>query len=196
MRTDIERLRRVKEILNQNYSWLDVEFNEEEDYGIDLQVTGHTEDGDVPFEMEVKTITPSYGTIKDKDGNYGDFFCHIAARNRKWRWCATASSQSDFWADKTPSPELGNKPIHVLNAADKFGNKQNSKLNKLLTNNFGLIFLTKDWLIIFSPKQLKRAIVGYGWLYQEHTKELRDKSSKFEYKALLDLSKASKYIPL
>lgn len=196
MRTDIERLRRVKEILNKNYSWLNVEFNEEEDYGIDLQVTGYTDNGDIPFEIEVKTITPSYGTIKDKDGSYGDFFCHIAARNSKWRWCSSASSQSEFWKDETPSPDFGEKPLHVLNAADKNGNVENSKLHKLLVNKCGLIFLTKEWLIIYSPTALRKAIVGYGWLYQEHTKEFDDKSSKFEYKAIIDLSKASRYIAI
>lgn len=195
MRIDSERLRKVKEILEGNFE-VTVSFNEEEDYGIDLQCTGVTAKGkEFFFEMEVKTISPTYGSIVDEDGNYGAFFTRKAARNNKWRWCSSASSQAEFWADSTPSPFLGDKPIHVLNAADKNGDMNNSKLHKLLSNKCGLCFLTKEWLIVYFPSKLKKSIAGYGWLFQEHTKELEDKSSKFEYKALIDLSKGD-YIPI
>lgn len=186
LRKDYDRLKYVERILNDNYEWLQTHVNEEEDYETDIQCTTSA----LTFGFEVKTISSSYGGLVDND-----YWTTKSARGDKWRWCTSASTQEEFWADRTPSPDFGDTPIQMLNAYDKYGRRKGAKLTKLLDNRDGLIYLAKDGMLIFSPKALREAIIGYGWVYLPHHKELNDKSCKFEYKALIDLSRG-RFLPL
>lgn len=187
-RIDYGRLKLITSVINDTYDSYYAYFNPVEDYGADFPIYNEKTGNEVL--MEAKTISSSYGSITDNS-----YWSTKSARGDKWRWCTSASTQEEFWADETPSPDFGDKPLQMLNAADKYGRKENAKLTKLLRDGCGLVYLAEDGLLLFSPKQLKDAIVGYGWVYLAHTKELNDTSKKFEYKALIDMSKG-KFIPV
>ena len=206
-RSEVEykRLMMVREDINEFYSH-DQEFKKykigllppekNEDYDIDIPRTGYTDDGKV-FEdkVEIKTIGNTYGQLFDRDG----FYRTKAARNRAWRYGLTAdtkSSQEAINADRTDAPWWArtDKPLHVLNAADKYGSKVNAKLTKLLENRYGVIFIFSDGYLMFSPKDLENAIVGYAWQMLPHTKELGDWTARYELKAVLDMTKYTRWI--
>lgn len=188
IRKDYEVLRLSCCVVNNTFNNIYASFNPYEDFKADLSL--FNSDNEKCIGMEVKSISTSYGSIKNND-----YWSTKSARGSKWRWCSSASTEEEFWNDETPAPDLGDKPIQLLNATDKNGNRENAKLTKLLKDGCGLIYVAEDGLLLFSPKRLKEAIVGYGWVYLEHTKRLGDKSKRFEQKALIDMSKGY-FIPV
>lgn len=80
-------------------------------------------------------------------------------------------------------------PIWIINAEDRTGGKDNAKFNKLVDNNACLAFVAADGIVLFSPKSLKSALVGYAYWFGKHTTDFKDKQIRKEKKAVLDLSK-------
>lgn len=189
MRQDYDRLKYVSGKLREIYPQIqDIYFSENEDFGIDLSISATTHTGCT----EVKSLSHKFGAIT------GDYFTYSATTDpTKWRWCKTGRTQEDIEEDETPYPiELKDKRVVILNATDKWGNTNNGKLGKLLRTNAGLIYLAQDGILSFSPRQLKDAIITYGYLKCRHTKEIpNSRECHWELKVLLDIDRG-KYIPL
>lgn len=103
-------------------------------------------------------------------------------------WCSTPTH--------TEIPEyVGDKPIYILNAADKYNNIHNSKWHKMLKNKTGLTLVAQDGIVMYSSSQLKKAFLGYAWYLNKSHTELYNKkyNPHWELKALIDLSKGSYY---
>ena len=80
-------------------------------------------------------------------------------------------------------------PIWIVNAEDRSGGKANAKYFKLIENNACLAFVAADGIVLFSPKSLNDALVGFAWWFGPHTTDFNDKPRRKERKAVLDLSK-------
>lgn len=86
-------------------------------------------------------------------------------------------------------------PIYFVNAVDKFGKEENGKWQKLLKANACLCYFALDGLLLFSPRELREAFLGYGDYYVKHTTLYGDKVASWEKKSLLDLRKGT-YVQL
>lgn len=191
-RIDSERLRYVVDQLNTAPSLEDLReeiglgfwYEEEEDYGLDIFESGRSESGTVIRRIEVKTVTTRYDW---------DFYCTKACRNRKFRYGLTGGTptQEEIEEDSTPRPRAFDKPIplNVLNMEDKYGNYDNSKVAKMRKEKAGLIFLTERGILVFSHADMEEAIIGIVWQKLEHTRELGDRSVKWEKKAVIDMGR-------
>lgn len=200
----VERKRYEKAIpdLNRRYNpegiWFD--FPGEEDYGLDIPThrSGITNGAkwQEDFKTELKTISNHYGSIFRK----GSFYRLKAVRNRSWRYGLTGDtkvSQSEISADRTAPPDWYHTdyPLQVLNAADKYGNRDNCKLSFLMSDRKNLlVFMFSNGYIVYGMDDLEDAILGYAWQWLDHTKELGDSSKGWELKAVLNLDICSDYI--
>lgn len=189
MRTDYDRLNFKKNALLENGIYTSVWFSPEEDY---LAGDLHCNIGCYHESLESKSISESYGRIMDNP-----YWSTVSARNSSWRWCESATTDEEFFNDRTPAPDFLKEPIPIqmINAANKYGDTENCKLAEMLKNNIGLAYLALDGILLFTPEQFRKSILGYGWVYLSHTKEFGDKSKRFEKKALIDMSKGI-FIPL
>ena len=198
-RIETRRLERAVKDLNEEYNADGIGFfmpSNEEDYGIDILTSGVTKSGnEVWLKTELKTISNLYGDLFDKGG----FYRTRAARNRAWRYGLTAdtkTSQEAINSDRTGAPWWAgtDRPLHVLNAADKYGNTDDAKLTKLLENRYPVVVMFKGGYLVFTAEDLEKAIVGYAWQLLPHNKELADKSVRWELKAVIDMSMYTRWI--
>ena len=82
-------------------------------------------------------------------------------------------------------------PIYFINGTDINGNYDNGKYSKILKKNGCLSFLAGDAILLFSPKRLAEAFLGYAEYQVRHREEIgNDKKRNWEVKAVLDLTKA------
>lgn len=185
--------------LNEEYNKEGIGFfmpGEVEDYDIDIDTSGYSRNGSVVWtKTELKTIKNTYGMLFDRKG----FYRTRAARNRAWRYGLTGdtkATQEEIKADTTPAPWWAktDRPLHVLNATDKWGNTENAKLTKLLKNRYGVIFMYAGGYLVFSASDLEKAIVGYAWQLLPHNAELEDRSVRWELKAVIDMEKYTRKI--
>ncbi|MEE3491165.1 MAG: hypothetical protein VZR10_09865 [Methanobrevibacter sp.] len=78
-------------------------------------------------------------------------------------------------------------PIYYLNAEAHSGL---SKWEKVIESGACVSFLAADGIVLFSPKDLKEAFLGYGYDNVSHKTEFGAKGKRqWEKKALLDLSR-------
>lgn len=157
---------------------------EEEDYGLDLFVTGITEAGAYyETEYEAKTIRKKFNW---------EYLTKVAGRNRYCRYCESASTVEEFETDTTPMPEFlaGDKPIHVINSTTRNGELK-GKIHKMLEARAGLIFLREGEILVYTPKALKNAILGYLWIKCKPTTDFSYEPPHWERKAAIDLTKYS-----
>lgn len=148
---------------------------EEEDYDVaDVDMSAATISnplGYTYYPLEIKRIMGGYN-FKKRDGEWRTFFT------------------KDYY-DRLSFEDTGittGAPIWIINAEDRNGGKDNAKLNKLIENNACLAFIACDGIILFSPRSLKKAIIGYAYWFGTHTTEFKDKQKRKERKAVIDLS--------
>lgn len=196
-RVERKRFERAIPDLNAYYNDREIGFfmPGEEDFGIDIPTTGISLTGrKVSTKTELKTIKSTYGYV------FGSFYRHKACRiPRIWRYGLTAdtnATQEEIENDRTPAPlwTMTDKPLHVLNAADKYGNRDNSKVSELFRNKYAVVFMFSDGYLVFSAKDLKKSIVGYAWQWLPHTQELGDSSERWELKAVIDMEGYTRWI--
>lgn len=78
-------------------------------------------------------------------------------------------------------------PVYYLNAEAQSGP---SKWEKVIASGACLTILAADGIVLFSPKDLKDAFLGYGYDYVPHKTEFGTKGKRqWEKKALIDLSR-------
>lgn len=162
-----------------------------EDYGIDLRETGWTEDNRfyvTPYEDKSLSGKYTYSWLET-----------VAGRNDKCRYCSSATTVEKLEADRTPMPKWtkGKEQILALNATDKYG-KLSGKWFKLQEAKSGLVVELKGEggeLLVFTPKALQKAFLGYYWIKCEHTTEFNDRTLGWELKAAVDLRKFSYKVP-
>ena len=89
--------------------------------------------------------------------------------------------------------EWENKHIYILNAEDKYHRVHNGKFYKVVENNACLCYVAPDGLILFNPKTLRKAVLGYAWFRNSsHTEEFnKDNVPCWELKVIIDLEKGS-----
>lgn len=151
------------------------EAREHEDYSvadIDMSAATLSYPGYKYYPLEVKRIMGGYNF--KEDGEWRSFF----------------TSEYYGWLQFENTGITTGAPIWIINAADICGNEENAKLYKLKRDNACLAFVAGDGIVLFSPKSLRKAIIGYAKRYCNHT-ELYDKKGKksLERKAVVDLSK-------
>lgn len=200
MRTDIDSLIKCVEDLNRYYQgtgiglWLDCE---EEDFGLDLRISGYTSKGDAKYGyVEVKGMS-----YTDEDFAEDGFLRVRACRNGSIRYGLTGDTktrQADIEADRSPKPEwyYTKKALHVLNAADIKGGYENCKMAKIRGAGAYTIFMYEGGYLIYTAKDLERAIVGYVWMKLPHTKMLGDNRISWELKAVIDMDAPTRKITI
>lgn len=107
------------------------------------------------------------------------------------------------WYPKSYMPEYAPMPeswkgkhIYMLNAEDKWHGITNCKTYKVFQKNACLFYIAPDGLILFTPKRLREAFLGYAWFKCKHTKEIGNNDEYvWELKAFFDLDKGA-YYPL
>ena len=147
----------------------------EEDFDVaDIDMSAATisnPEGYKYYPLEVKRIMGGYNF--KEDGDWRDIFA------------------SSYYS--RPSVEdsgiTSGAPIWIINAEDKTGGKDNAKFHKLVENKVCLAFVAGDGIVLFSPKSLRKALVGYAYWFGTHTTQFKDKQARKERKAVLDLSK-------
>lgn len=154
---------------------LAAEAREEEDYEVaDIDMSAATisnPSGYKYYPLEVKRIMGCYNF--KEEGEWRSFFTQDYYKRLQFEDAEITSGA----------------PIWIINAEDKTGGKARAKFYKLIENNACLAFLAADGIILFSPRSLKEALVGYAYWFGTHTTEFKDKGRRKEKKAVLDLSK-------
>lgn len=196
-RADYKRLQRQCDIMNaynSGYECGALVETEYEDYGpYDFVETGWTEDSRFYVKMyESKTVKKKFDL---------GYLSTVAARNPNCRYCSSAATQEEVagteWRkEDIPYYATGGTPIHVLNAIGRGGGP--GKWQKMLKHGIGLVLELEaegGELLIFSPKALKTAFLGYLWIKCGHTTEFSDREVGWELKAAVDLTKYTYKIP-
>lgn len=184
MRRDLDRLRFIEERLNEYYGgeigfWIP---SETEDYGLDMRASGFTGGKAKVVPFEAKTVKAKF------DRRY---LTEVAGRNGKCRYCDSAATFEEMESDTTPRPDwlTGATPVHVINSTDRKGRPEGSKWATMLEQGAGLVWLTKRGILLYSPEDFKRAILGHFWILCGHTSEFRDRGLRWERKAAVDMNK-------
>ena len=170
----------VADYFEANYDWVtSATASEIEDYSVkDVSITT---DDDREYPVEVKRINGGY-KMKE-DGEFRDYFTRELYEKLR------------FESGTTSGTPVSGTPVYFVNAEDKFGNMENGKWKKLLNAKACLVFIAPDGMLLFSPKTLKEAFVGYADYLVKHTTEFGKKGSRhWEKKAVLNLEKG-RYIP-
>lgn len=156
---------------------------EEEDYGLDLNCTGYTDSGRFFHILyEVKTIRRKFTE---------EYLRTVAGRNAKCRYCDSADTVEELErCSELPEWLTGDTPVHVINSTDKYG-RPTGKWHKLREARGGLIYLKEGELLVFTPKGLREAFLGYLWIKCGHTTDFEDNEVTWERKAAIDLAKYS-----
>lgn len=190
LRTDYDSLQFVADKFAEENEGYDcgLLFSRYEDKGADMYETGYTTTGEfyvTPYE--VKTVSRKF------DRHYQT---KVAGRNQKCRYCVTATTQEEFDTDRTPMPDWlkSDTPIHVLNATDKFGRKENAKVTKMVKNGWGLVLVMEGAVLIYCPPDFRDSILGDFWVLCGHTTAFTDRSVQWELKAAVNLEAWSQRI--
>lgn len=148
----------------------------EEDYDVaDIDFSAATISSPLGYKyypLEVKRIKGGYNFLKS-DGEWRTFFTQ------------------DYY-DRLQFEDTGitsGAPIWIINAEDRTGGKENAKYYKLIDNHACLAFVAADGIILFGPKKIQEATVGFAYWFGSHTTNFKDKQKRKERKAVLDLSK-------
>ena len=184
MRRDLDRLRFIEGKLNEYYGgeigfWIP---SETEDYGLDMRASGFTGGKAKVVPFEAKTVKAKF------DRRY---LTEVAGRNGKCRYCDSAATFEEMESDTTPMPGwlTGSTPVHVINSTDKFGREEGSKWAAMRRQRAGLVFLTKGGILIYSPKDFQKAVLGHFWIHCSHTSEFGESTKQWERKAAVDMNK-------
>lgn len=193
----------VASFMEANYDWVvNTSVSPVEDYKpYDIVYTAETENKYYVSTQEVKSIL---GFPLKEDDEFRDYFKEDIKDKLVFGNVPDATISTDelpkYW-NETPvveeiPEEIADKPVYILNAADKYNNLHNSKWHKMINNKTGLSIVAEDGIIMYSPSQLKNAFVGYAWYKNKSHTELYNKKidPHWELKAIIDLSKGS-YFP-
>ena len=160
--------------------------NEEDFEPADGYKSGITngEKWEIPYEFKTIKRSERYGDVINDEGEFEDFFKETAGRNRKCRW------------DNPDALEyLGERPIHVLNAEGRYGNKDNGKWNRMKAIGAGLVILCGYGLIVYDRDDLENAVIPYsGEIMVTPTTEFSNEPPHWEKKVWIDLSMATGYV--
>lgn len=149
--------------MNEDYSIGDVDMS---------AVTISNPSGYSYFPLEVKSIKGGYGF--KEDGQWRDYFIQDIYGKLRFRDESIASGT----------------PVYFVNGTDKYGDFSKGKFTKLLANHACLVFIAADGLVLFSPKSMQEAFLGYAAYKVRHTTEFgKDYERVWETKAVLDLTK-------
>ena len=192
----------VASFMEDNYEWVvNTSVPEIEDFKpYDIIYTAQTEDRYYVSTQEVKSIL---GFPLKNDGKFRNYFKKDIKNKLRFgevpKYTTNITDLPRYW-NVTPTdigiPEnIENKPIYILNAADKYNNIHNSKWYKMQKEKVGLTLCAEDGIVMFSHSQLKKAFVGFAWYLNKSHTELYDKeyNPHYELKALIDLSKGTYY---
>lgn len=148
---------------------------QEEDYSVaDIDMSAstiHNPAGYRYYPLEVKRINGGYNF--KEDGQWRDFFTCDYYKRLQFEDSAITSGS----------------PIWIINAEDKTGEKDNAKYYKLLDNHACLAFVAGDGIVLFSPKSLREATIGFAYWFGTHTTKFKDRQVRRERKAVLNLEK-------
>lgn len=189
----------------------------EEDFNLDLTFTAKTDNIEHRYEMEIKTdrygpymigeeVAKNWYACRDCHDNPKSIgnnmrFCDVPPSSmtitQLTEW-TTSMTYEEINKDTTPIPEnIKNKPIYIINATMQSGlikkNKYESKGYKIYRQwDRYLTYNMKDGILIFTPKRLRDAYLGYCWYLTTHTTDFKEGSKEkiWELKIILDLSKA------
>ena len=175
MKTDYNANKYVAEQLMKTFPGhiIAAEAIENENYKVnDIQFTASTNGYPVYF-CENKTIKGGY-CLKE-DGDFRDYFSKDIYKKLRFEDTGITSGT----------------PVYFVNATDTYGNLDKGKYQKLLDANACLSFLAPDGIVLFSPKTLREAFIGYADYYVSHTTDFGRswERKKWEKKAVLDLCK-------
>lgn len=208
LKTDCKINNWVASWMVDTYDWItNATADCKENYGIDdIVFSATTSSGEILRKFtEVKSLKGGYQF--KHDGQWNKYF---SASNpdgivRKMKFGNVPPSNMDilelpynweptsFVPEYAPMPEeWEGKNIYILNALDKFNRAHNSKTYKVFENNASLCYVAPDGLILFSPKTLREAFLGYAWFQvKSHTAEIGDVKycPAWELKCVFDLDK-------
>lgn len=85
--------------------------------------------------------------------------------------------------------------IYFVNAEDLYGNMENGKWMKMKNKGAGLCFIAYDGYLLFSPKKLEKALIGFAYYYNRfHTEQInKHYNPRWELKAIINLDKGTYY---
>lgn len=178
-KVDCESNRWLASALPSVYDWIvDAKADCEEDFTVaDVVFSAMTDDNNIKgFDLEAKRIMG--GWQLKYDGEWNPYFTSEIYNKLKF--------EKDM---------ASGTPIYFVNATDAYGNEENGKWKKLLDDHACLCYLAPDGLLLFSPKTLKDAFIGYADYYVKHTTQFDNKKMRWERKAVISLEKGS-YIPI
>ena len=220
-RIDEKQIDFLNDYLLKNYDWITSAWTDSEEtfgwdsyittsagtkYGIELKTAqNHTlMDGDTIneyFNIECTTglcRNFRYCYIPNKDEELENIFC-------EYYDSIDTNSLEDYDEDCTPMPEeYKGKNVWIVNASiimqgTEIVMSNKSKWYKLMSGQNMLILMAQDGLMIFTPKAIRKAFMGYARMKCKHTNNAnavtKDFNVYYEVKALLDMNFA-KYVPI
>lgn len=179
IKVDCQANEYIASVLPKVYDWITAAKADcEEDYSIaDVVFSAITnEKGIRCYDLEAKRIMG--GWQLKYDGEWNPYF-----------------TSEIYGKLKFDADIVSGNPIYFVNASDAYGNTENGKWKKLIDAHACLCFLAPDGLLLFSPKALRDAFIGYADYYVKHTTQFENKKMRWERKAVIMLEKGS-YIPL
>jgi hypothetical protein len=207
LKTDYEINCEVGNFIKDNFDFVtDVYVHKDEDMKhFDLEYTASTKSNKLKeYQMEVKSI--KFKTLKDDEGNFNRYFTNDIYGKLLFGNTPdddyNTNNLPKYWNEepiyKSPPIDMREgKPIYILNASDLNGNIHNSKWHYITNNKYSFSYVSSDGILLFNPKQLEDAFIGYAWYKNSsHTTEIKNYYNKgpvWELKALIDLSKGSYY---
>lgn len=179
IKTDCAANQYIAKTLRESYDWIiNATADCEEDFSVsDVIFSALTYENEVRcYDLEVKRIMG--GWQLKYDGQWNTYFTGGIYRKLKF-----------------DTDVVSGKPIYFVNATDAYGNPENGKWKKLLDAHACLCYLAPDGLLLFSPKALKDAFIGYADYYVKHTTQFENRKMRMERKAVILLEKGV-YVPL
>ena len=211
-KTDAELNKAVAEVLPKIVECIVAAYApEEENHGVDdIYFSGVTMTGKLTANIaELKSLKG--GHYFKNNGIWNDFYS-TDNPNGITRFMMFGNTPPDDisiielpkqWHPKSYIPEQAPMPdswkgkhIYMLNAQDRNHSITNCKTYKVFKANACLFYVAPDGLILFTPKTLKEAFLGYAWFRNKsHTKEYTTKNDHpvWELKAFFDLDKGAYY---
>ena len=175
-KSDYEANLFIAGLLMSTWPSLKAEVPQYENYGVnDIDFSAFTDNflHYTYYPMEAKTVKGGYNFFED--GEWRNYFTCDIYNKLKFQDSGITSGS----------------PVYFINATDKFGDFNKGKYKKILDAHGCLSFLAGDACLVFSPKALEEAFIGYANYYASHTSEFGDKGPRRpELKAVLDLTKA------
>ena len=219
-RNDIKALEWISNHQEERYDWVSsCTYSVEEDYGIDLTLTtvngltakeevktsrNHTikdEKGEFNDYYSLSTYTGMYrnlywGNLPNKDDEIRKL---RSVDYYSINFYPTTEEQAEMGFNPRETPaEFKDKYVYVLNASSI--NRWNGNVEIMPYNckayqmfkepNSCLIYIAEDGYLIWNPKQLREAFLGYVWMYCKHTNDFQNQDKSYELKAMFDMSKA------